>query len=77
MDRLDKELSIGQMQGKFQMQIVGQTGHAVHEDAPDKVMSAHSDTEKKTYPGARQASTGVSNFFLKVTQSFGGHHMKA
>ena len=36
-DRLDKDLAIGQMQGKFQMQIVGQVGHAVHEDAPDKV----------------------------------------
>ena len=36
-DRLDKDLAVGQMQGKFQMQIVGQVGHAVHEDAPDKV----------------------------------------
>lgn len=37
-DRLDKELAVGQMQGKFQMQIVGHVGHAVHEDAPDKVI---------------------------------------
>lgn len=36
-DRLDKELAVGQMQGKFQMQVIGQVGHAVHEDAPDKV----------------------------------------
>ena len=25
------------MQGKFQMQILPQAGHAVHEDVPDKV----------------------------------------
>uniref|UniRef100_A0A6I8RR71 Protein phosphatase methylesterase 1 n=1 Tax=Xenopus tropicalis TaxID=8364 RepID=A0A6I8RR71_XENTR len=36
-DRLDKDLTIGQMQGKFQMQVLPQCGHAVHEDAPDKV----------------------------------------
>jgi len=35
-DRLDKELTVGQMQGKFQMQVFHQVGHAVHEDAPDK-----------------------------------------
>ncbi|XP_060074167.1 protein phosphatase methylesterase 1-like isoform X2 [Ylistrum balloti] len=36
-DRLDKDLTIGQMQGKFQMQVLPQSGHAVHEDVPDKV----------------------------------------
>ncbi|KAK3584372.1 hypothetical protein CHS0354_001296 [Potamilus streckersoni] len=36
-DRLDKELTIGQMQGKFQMQVLPQCGHAVHEDVPDRV----------------------------------------
>jgi protein phosphatase methylesterase 1 len=36
-DRLDKDLTIGQMQGKFQMIVLPQSGHAVHEDAPDKV----------------------------------------
>ncbi|XP_069496240.1 protein phosphatase methylesterase 1 [Ambystoma mexicanum] len=39
-DRLDKDLTIGQMQGKFQMQVLPQVGHAVHEDAPDKVAEA-------------------------------------
>ncbi|XP_069931393.1 protein phosphatase methylesterase 1 isoform X1 [Oryctolagus cuniculus] len=39
-DRLDKDLTIGQMQGKFQMQVLPQCGHAVHEDAPDKVAEA-------------------------------------
>lgn len=30
-DRLDKELMIGQMQGKFQLVVVPNTGHMLHE----------------------------------------------
>ncbi|GAU98461.1 hypothetical protein RvY_09604 [Ramazzottius varieornatus] len=37
MDRLDKDLSIGQMQGKFQMVVLPKSGHAVQEDQPVKV----------------------------------------
>lgn len=37
LDRLDKELTVGQMQGKFQMQVLPQSGHAIHEDHPDQV----------------------------------------
>ncbi|KAA0187987.1 Protein phosphatase methylesterase, partial [Fasciolopsis buskii] len=36
-DRLDKELTIGQMQGKFQVRVFPKSGHAVQEDAPDLV----------------------------------------
>ncbi|XP_014668999.1 PREDICTED: protein phosphatase methylesterase 1-like [Priapulus caudatus] len=36
-DRLDRELTVGQMQGKFQMQVLPQVGHTLHEDSPDKV----------------------------------------
>uniref|UniRef100_A0A0N5BWR3 Protein phosphatase methylesterase 1 n=1 Tax=Strongyloides papillosus TaxID=174720 RepID=A0A0N5BWR3_STREA len=36
-DRLDKELTIAQMAGKFQMEVVKKTGHLVHEDNPDEV----------------------------------------
>ncbi len=36
-DRLDRDLTVGQMQGKFQMQVLPQAGHAVHEDLPDRV----------------------------------------
>ncbi|WRX31400.1 Alpha/beta hydrolase fold-1 - like 10 [Theobroma cacao] len=35
-DRLDRALTIGQMQGKFQMVVVRHTGHAIQEDAPDE-----------------------------------------
>ncbi|XP_027914005.1 protein phosphatase methylesterase 1-like isoform X4 [Vigna unguiculata] len=35
-DRLDRSLTIGQMQGKFQMVVVRHTGHAIQEDVPDE-----------------------------------------
>ncbi|GAB4839530.1 hypothetical protein Ancab_029056 [Ancistrocladus abbreviatus] len=35
-DRLDRTLTIGQMQGKFQMVVVRSTGHAIQEDVPDE-----------------------------------------
>ncbi|GMH14071.1 hypothetical protein Nepgr_015912 [Nepenthes gracilis] len=35
-DRLDRTLTIGQMQGKFQMVVVRNTGHAIQEDVPDE-----------------------------------------
>lgn len=36
-DRLDKELMIGQMQGKYQLSIVPNVGHCIHEDNPIKL----------------------------------------
>lgn len=36
-DNLDKTMTVGQMQGKFQLQVLARTGHAVHEDSPGKV----------------------------------------
>ncbi|KAI5645848.1 alpha/beta hydrolase family domain-containing protein [Phthorimaea operculella] len=39
-DGLDKELMVGQMQGKFQMQVLTRCGHAVHEDTPADVARA-------------------------------------
>ncbi|KAM7532891.1 hypothetical protein Aperf_G00000128619 [Anoplocephala perfoliata] len=38
-ERLDKDLTIGQMQGKFQLKILPKAGHAIHEDSPDEVAS--------------------------------------
>ncbi|XP_020110551.1 protein phosphatase methylesterase 1 isoform X2 [Ananas comosus] len=38
-DRLDRALTIGQMQGKFQMVVVRHTGHAIQEDAPEEFAS--------------------------------------
>jgi protein phosphatase methylesterase 1 len=39
-DRLDRVLTIGQMQGKFQMILMPSAGHAVHEDASDDTAAA-------------------------------------
>ncbi|KAF9449758.1 protein phosphatase methylesterase [Macrolepiota fuliginosa MF-IS2] len=36
-DRLDKELMIGQMQGKFQLVVVPGTGHMIQEDDPTRL----------------------------------------
>jgi protein phosphatase methylesterase 1 len=44
-DRLDKELTIGQMQGKFQFHVMSNCGHLIHEDIPDKVCYTNSDIE--------------------------------
>ena len=37
MDRLDTALTVGQMQGKFQLSVMPTAGHAIHEDQPQKV----------------------------------------
>ncbi|KAK9525062.1 hypothetical protein VZT92_017405 [Zoarces viviparus] len=39
-DRLDRDLTIGQMQGKFMMQVLPPCGHAVQENRPEKVADA-------------------------------------
>lgn len=36
-NNLDKEMTIAQMQGKFQIQMLPSSGHAVHEDQPLKI----------------------------------------
>ncbi|CAB3228102.1 unnamed protein product [Arctia plantaginis] len=36
-DGLDRDLTVGQMQGKFQMKVLTRCGHAVHEDSPEEV----------------------------------------
>ncbi|GAA5988707.1 hypothetical protein JCM5350_001984 [Sporobolomyces pararoseus] len=35
-DRLDKELLIGQMQGKYQLEVFPEAGHCLHEDLPER-----------------------------------------
>lgn len=37
-ERMDKELSIAQMQGKFALTVVGDCGHVIQEDQPQKVV---------------------------------------
>lgn len=42
-DRLDRALTIGQMQGKFMMKVLPKCGHAVHEDVPEQVATSIAD----------------------------------
>ncbi len=42
-DRLDKELMIGQMQGKYQLQVFPEAGHFVHEDQAEKTARTVAD----------------------------------
>ena len=36
-DRLDKDMTIAQMQGKFQLLVFPNSGHAVQEDEPERM----------------------------------------
>ncbi|KAF2222447.1 Alpha/Beta hydrolase protein [Elsinoe ampelina] len=36
-DRLDRELMVGQMQGRFQLTVLPEAGHFLHEDVPEKM----------------------------------------
>ncbi|KAK3178701.1 hypothetical protein OEA41_000838 [Lepraria neglecta] len=42
-DRLDKELMIGQMQGKYQLQVLPEAGHFIHEDQAEKTAMVVAD----------------------------------
>merc|ERR1719219_819659 len=44
---LDKEMTIAQMQGKFQIQMLPQSGHAVHEDQPEQIAAKISNYLKR------------------------------
>lgn len=46
-DRLDKELMIGQMQGKFQLVVIPEAGHFVQEDVPEKTAGLLSEFFKR------------------------------
>ena len=42
-ERMDKELTIAQMQGKYKLSILRDVGHIIHEDEPEKVMKIIDD----------------------------------
>ncbi|MCJ1310892.1 Protein phosphatase methylesterase 1 [Agyrium rufum] len=46
-DRLDKELMIGQMQGKYQLQVFPDSGHFIQEDLPEKTAMVLVDFYKR------------------------------
>ncbi|ETN46194.1 uncharacterized protein HMPREF1541_00378 [Cyphellophora europaea CBS 101466] len=51
-DRLDKELMIGQMQGKYQLQVFPEAGHFVHEDLPAKTANVVADFYRRNERGS-------------------------
>ncbi|KAF2707774.1 protein phosphatase methylesteras-like protein 1 [Pleomassaria siparia CBS 279.74] len=46
-DRLDKELMIGQMQGKFQLQVLPTAGHFLQEDQPERTAEVVAEFVKR------------------------------
>ena len=66
-DRLDKELMIGQMQGKFQLVVVPDTGHMIHEVS---LRSNEIFDDKKSsmfaYPGQSDQISGDSRGVLET-----------
>ncbi|KAI0484902.1 protein phosphatase methylesterase 1 [Xylariaceae sp. FL0804] len=46
-DRLDTELMIGQMQGKYALQVFPEAGHFIHEDMPEKTAVALVDFHRR------------------------------
>lgn len=62
-DNLDKKLTVGQMQGKFQLSVLARSGHAVHEDQPHQVAET-------------LASYLIRNRFAEAKSGF-VHHMPA
>ncbi|KAI1386993.1 protein phosphatase methylesterase [Hypoxylon trugodes] len=46
-DRLDTELTIGQMQGKYALQVFPEAGHFIHEDLPEKTAISLVDFYKR------------------------------
>ncbi|KAK1774142.1 Alpha/Beta hydrolase protein [Copromyces sp. CBS 386.78] len=46
-DRLDTELTIGQMQGKYALQVFPEAGHFIHEDLPEKTAIALVDFHRR------------------------------
>lgn len=56
-ERLDKELMIGQMQGKFQLEVVPNVGHILHEDDPRKLAEIIVDfwrRNERVIPGVKK-----------------------
>ncbi|KAH7824500.1 putative protein phosphatase methylesterase 1 [Monocercomonoides exilis] len=68
-DRLDKDMNIANMQGKFQFNIIPNTGHHIHEDAPERLASIaclflerYSLTPEKMKAAPASGSIGLPRF---------------
>ncbi|KAJ3159605.1 Protein phosphatase methylesterase 1 [Geranomyces michiganensis] len=50
-DRLDTELTIGQMQGKYQLALYPESGHAIQEDEPERLAATLVEFWERNGPG--------------------------
>ena len=66
-DRLDRELTIGQMQGKFQLVLLSRAGHAVHEDEAGEVSAAVRGFIQRFRIGQVDTSLGVPGLNMSLT----------
>lgn len=70
-DRLDDELVVAQMSGKFQMVLFPDAGHAVHEDEPERVADAVAAFVRR-YAGAKHVGNGLYAYETKDERRGGG-----
>ncbi|KAI9866556.1 MAG: Protein phosphatase methylesterase 1 [Trichoglossum hirsutum] len=68
-DRLDKELTIGQMQGKYQLQVFPEAGHFIHEDLPEKTAAVLIDFYKRNDRSALVLPPKVSDMLRSNKKS--------
>ncbi|KAJ5571539.1 hypothetical protein N7535_005199 [Penicillium sp. DV-2018c] len=71
-DRLDKELMIGQMQGKYQLQVFPEAGHFVHEDQPAKTAQILADFYRRNDRGALVLPPKVADMQASAAMKNGG-----
>ena len=69
-DRLDKELMIGQMQGKYQLQVFPEAGHFLQEDQPSKTATVVADFYRRNDQSALILPPKVGDMMKKsrITQ---------
>ena len=72
-DRLDKELIIGQMQGKYQLQVFPDAGHFVHEDQPLKTAQVVADFYRRNDRSALVLPPKVGELIKQGVVKGGGH----
>ncbi|CAI0556474.1 unnamed protein product [Linum tenue] len=66
-DRLDRALTIGQMQGKFQMVVVRHTGHAIQEDVPDEFSTLIANFISRNRIGPNGVEVSVIPYYVAPT----------
>ncbi|MCJ1422449.1 Protein phosphatase methylesterase 1 [Sticta canariensis] len=64
-DRLDKDLMIGQMQGKYQLQVFPEAGHFIHEDQAEKTAMVLADFYRRNHRSALVLPPKVGALFPK------------